>query len=88
MNEVTPSHRCCALLTGIQWLTMATICPRALFLLQATCMAGSLGSVSQELSSRGYVRVRGSAAVGLLLRALFLETIVIVKQYNMTGQTF
>lgn len=76
-------------MTGVQWLTVATVCPRPLFFfLQVTCTAGRLGSVSQEPSSRGHVRVRGSATVGLFLGALFLETIVIVKQYNMPVRHF
>lgn len=89
MNEVTPSLRYCALMIAVQ-LTMATIRPRPLlFFLQATCTAGRLGSISQELSSRGHVRVRGSATVDLLLlRALFLESIVIVKQYGVSVRNF
>lgn len=85
MSEVTPSLGYCALMVAVQWLTMASIRPRPLlFFLQATRTAGRLGSISQELSSRGHMRVRGSATVGLLLRALFLESVVTVKQYNMS----
>lgn len=85
MYEVSTCHGDRALMIGVQWPTMATICPRPLFFfLEVTCTAGRLGSFSQELSSRGHMRVRGSATVGLLLGALFLETIVIVKQYSMS----
>lgn len=89
MNEVTPSLKHCVLVIAVHRLTMATICPRPLrFFLQDTCTAGRLGSISQELSSRGHMRVRGSATVGLLLRALFLESVVVVKQYNMLVRNF